>query len=285
MSPAQLQSRRDRISSSWALAAFVCILSFNAFAEESDDVHPFIAGKFYLQLGIFSPRKDIDISFDGSLGGENESIDFEEQLNLAATEDIFSWEFIWRFGEKWSLRTQHFKSDTQQRAVLEEDIEWGDAIIQAGSSVETGTSLELTRVFFGWSLDSAQQVDAGVGLGFHLLDTGAFINRDIITDFGELSAVSASGPLPNIGAWYYYSPSKSWVFGGRLDWFEASVGDYAGGITNVAIGANYQFAENIGFGVNYQLFHLGADIKKSTVWRGRLETAFQGTYFYLSGSW
>lgn len=267
------------------MASVCCFLSFDVVAETSDNIHPFIADKFYLQLGIFSPKKDIDIRFDGSIGGENDPIDFEEQLKLAATEDIFSWEFVWRFGEKWSLRTQHFQSKREQKVVLEEDIEWGDGIIRAGSSVSAGTGLELTRVFFGWSLESPENVDFGVGLGLHLLNTDAFINRDVITDFGEVSAVSASGPLPNIGAWYYYSPSKQWVLGGRLDWFEASVGDYAGRIFNFAIGANYQFSTNVGIGLNYQLFSLGADIKKSAVWRGRLETAFQGTYVYLSGSW
>ena len=262
-----------------------CFASFQSAAENTDDLHPFLTDTFNIQLGIFSPQKDIDIRVDGSLGAGNDPIDFEEQLKLAATEDIFSLEFVWRFGEKWSLRGQHFQSRRAQNVVLEEDVEWGDTIIRAGSSVTAGASLDLTRVFFGWSLDSIPQIDYGIGLGLHWLDSGAYIAPDILVDFGEVSAVSASGPLPNLGGWYYYSPTDKWLLGGRFDWFEASVGDYAGGITNVAIGANYQFSENVGFGMKYQFFRLAADIKKSPVWRGRLETAFEGSYFYLSGSW
>ena len=271
---------------SWrVLGCLSCLLSSYAIAEDSDGVHPFLTDKFNLQLGVFSPKKDIDIRFDGSVGGGNGSIDFEEQLKFAAKDDIFSWEFVWRFGDKWSLRTQHFQSRREQQAQLEEDIEWGDTIIRAGSSVSAGTNLELTRMFFAWSLDSSQEFDYGIGLGFHLLDTGAFITRDIITDFGEVSAVSASGPMPNIGTWYYYSPSEKWVWGGRLDWFDASAGDYSGGITNFSVGGNYQIGENVGIGLKYQEFRLAANIKKSAGWRGRLETRFQGTYVYLSGNW
>ena len=271
---------------SWrVLGCLFCFLSSHAMADESDGVHPLLTEKFNLQLGIFSPKKDLDIRFDGSVGGGNGSIDFEEQLKFAAKDDIFSWEFVWRFGDKWSLRTQHFQSRREQQAQLEEDIEWGDTIIRAGSSVSAGTNLELTRMFFAWSLDSSQEFDYGIGLGFHLLDTGAFIARDIITDIGEVSAVSASGPMPNIGTWYYYSPSEKWVWGGRLDWFDASVGDYSGGITNFSMGGNYQIGENVGIGLKYQEFRLAANIKKSAGWRGRLETRFQGTYVYLSGNW
>lgn len=143
----------------------------------------------------------------------------------------------------------------------------------------------MSRVFLGRSLDSDPRFDFGFGLGIHWLETGAYLERDFIISFGETSAVSASGPLPNIGGWLFYSPAAQWFVGGRLDWFEASVGDYAGGITNVALGVNYQFAKHLGAGMKYQAFKLNADVKKSSVWRGRLETTFEGMCFYLSGNW
>jgi hypothetical protein len=143
----------------------------------------------------------------------------------------------------------------------------------------------MSRLFFGRSFDNSPKYDYGLGLGIHWLETSAFLERDLIISFGESSAVSASGPLPNIGGWLYYSPSSKWLVGGRIDWLEASLGDYAGGIFNLAIGVNYQLMDHVGVGVKYQEFKLRVDIKKSDLWRGRLVTEYEGAYLYLSGNW
>ena len=261
-----------------------CLFGEFAQADEAVAVHPFLTDKFNIQLGIYSPQKDIFVRVDGSLGGENIGIDFDESLGVGKSDEIFAAEFVWRFGEKWSLRSQYFDAAEQKSAVLTEDIEWGDIVIQEGSSVTAGTNLTLSRLFFGRSLDSSPKYDYGLGLGIHWLDTGAFVKLDSIISFGETSAVRASGPLPNIGTWFYYSPSAKWFLGGRLDWFKASVGDYAGSIINVALGVNYQFTEHLGAGVSYQEFELNADIDSDS-WRGRLNTDFAGLFFYLSGNW
>lgn len=103
---------------------------------------------------------------------------------------------------KWSLRSQHFDAAEQKSAILTQDIEWGDIVIQEGASVTAGTSLTLSRVFFGRSLDSSPKYDYGLGLGVHWLDTGAFVERNFIISLGEKSAVRASGPLPSMsGNW------------------------------------------------------------------------------------
>lgn len=257
----------------------------SAFAEESADVHPFLADTWNIQLGVYLPRRDINIRVDGSIGGDNDSIDFGDELGLGSSEDFFSGEIIWRYGEKWSLRTQYFDASGSGSAVLDEDIEWGDYTIKKGSYVTAGTSMTTSRVFFGRSFDSDPRYDYGIGLGLHWLEPGAYVQGELIVNFGETYEVSASGPLPNIGGWFYYSPSEKWYLGGRLDWFEASVGDYSGSIINVALGANYQFAEHFGAGVKYQVFEFDADIRNYGIWRGRLKTKLEGMFFYLSGNW
>jgi hypothetical protein len=90
--------------------------------------------------------------------------------------------------------------------------------------------------------------------------------------------------MPNIGGWYYYSPSPKWFIGGRLDWLEVSVGKYSGGITNVAVGVNYQLFKNVGLGIKYQLFRLAVDVDNDK-WHGRAELDYDGAFVYLSGNW
>jgi len=63
-----------------------------------------------------------------------------------------------------------------------------------------------------------------------------------------------------------------------------SVGKYDGGITNFAVGVNYQMFQNIGIGVKYQLFRLGVDVDDDT-WHGRAVLNYDGAIVYLSANW
>ena len=247
-------------------------------------MHPYLTDKFFVQAGVYYPTQDIKLRVNGSAGNENGEIDFDEQLKFSDADDIFVLEAMWRFGEKWSLRMQNFQENRRGAAVLEEDIEWGDEVIPAGSSASAGTDMKITRVFFGRAFDTDPRVEYGIGLGIHWLETGAFIGVEVIDVATEFSTVSASGPLPNIGAWYYYSPSEKWYLGGRLDWMEISLGDYAGRLINFSAGTNYQLTKHFGLGMNYQVFSLAADVKNSD-WRGRVELLYDGLYFNLSGNW
>ena len=265
-----------------ALALLVCAAP--ACGQSDEDIHPFLTDKFIAHAGAYFPNQDLKIRIDGSLGIESIEWDFNERANLSRDDEVFAAEFTWRFGKKWSLRGQYFSESERKSAVLDEDIEWGDTTLEAGSSFVLGTDFELVRAFFGRSFDSKPHHDFGAGVGVHRLKISAFANREIIISFGEENAVSASGPLPNIGTWYYYSPSEKWYFGGRLDWLQVSLGDYAGGLLNVAAGANYQLWDHIGIGAQYQFFTLNADIKSDN-WRGHVEKRFAGLYVYLSGNW
>jgi len=274
---------KSRIS--WLGLVVVCALSGSpVLAADNPDVHPFLTSRYSIQLGGFFPTQNTNLRVDGSADVPVPQIDFEKSLKVRDRAKVFAFEFTWRFGKKWSARTQYFAADRRQKAVLEEDITWGDEVIQAGSSVTAGSDFQLSRLFFARSFDSAPHLDYGVGIGIHQLQFGAFIKRDILTSFGEVSAVSASGPLPNIGTWYYYSPSEKWYIGGRFDWFDASVGEYDGGLTNIAVGVNYQLLKNFGVGLKYQDFSFHANVNKSG-WRGKVKLSFAGAFVYLSGHW
>ena len=260
------------------------LLSLDSSAQEQSDVHPFISSKYSIQVGAFFPSKDFRIGVDGSVAGNGNDFDFDKSADLNTSDSVFALEFKWRFGRKWSARLHHFTTDQTEKTVLEQDIQWGDQTILAGSSATAGASFDLTRVFFARSFDSRDDMDFGIGLGVHWLELGAFIKPDVITSFGEKSAAKVSGPMPNIGAWYYYSPSPKWFIGGRLDWLDVSIDKYSGGIANVAVGVNYQLFKNFGLGIKYQLFRLAVDVDNDK-WHGRAEFDYDGAFVYLSGNW
>jgi hypothetical protein len=263
------------------LLFLISLLATVANAEE--EVHPFITDKFSVQMGLFMPSKNLKLSVDGAVAGVNQEFDWEAATGFEDDDEVFMLEGKWRFGEKWSFRAQYYETNKSSRAVLEEDVYWRNNIILAGSSVTAGTEFSLVRTFFGRSFDNRANVDTGIGLGLHWLEIGAFINPDVNT-IGDLSAAKVSGPLPNFGAWYYYSPSPKWFLGGRLDWLDAKIDKYDGGITNVSAGVNYQLFQHVGIGVKYQLFRLNVNIDEDK-WNGSVKLDYKGPFIYLSGSW
>lgn len=259
-----------------------CLVTIPASAQEQE-VHPFISDKFSVQLGAFLPSKDLKLSVDGTVSGRSQEFDWEASTGASDDDDVFMLEGKWRFGKKWSFRAQYYESYKSSKAVLEEDIYWRNRIIGSGSSVTAGTEFGLIRAFFGRSFDNRANVDTGVGLGLHWLEIGAFIKPDINT-LTSVSAGKVSGPMPNVGAWYFYSPSPKWYLGGRVDWLEASIDEYDGGITNFSAGVNYQVFEHVGLGVKYQLFRLNVNIEDDK-WNGSVTLDHEGPFIYLSGSW
>ena len=258
-------------------------------AEDQDDVHPYLTQEFFVDLGMYFPNRTVAFQINGSLDTPNDIIDFQRDFELDRSDETFALNFGWRFGEKWELATQYFRSSGGRKAVLEEDIEWGDVVFEQGSSVSVGQDFSLLRLFFARRFESSERHEFGVGVGIHRLELGAFVEGDVIVGGGgggilARESVRGSAPLPNFGVWYTNSISPKWAFKGRLDWLEASIGDYHGALINTSLGLNYQVFEHVGVGLNFNIFDLDLSVHKSG-WRGRANLTYEGLYANLSIYW
>jgi hypothetical protein len=257
-------------------------------AQDQTLVHPYLTEKFFIDLGIYFPERETRLGVDGVIAGINEDWEFDQATGSKDRDETFSMDFGWRFGKKWSLLTQYFKSSGARRAALTEDIEWKDIVFAQGTNAVVGQEFSVTRVFFGRDFDTSARHDIGAGVGFHQLTFRAFIQGEILIVGGpnefRAESVAHDQPLPNIGIWYRYSFSPRWVVGSRFDWFDASVGNYDGRLINASLGINYQLSDNFGVGLNYNLLELDVGVNKPS-WRGRLLQRLDGAYVYVSAYW
>ena len=258
------------------------------------ETHPLMSSKYLVNLGIYFPSRDFEAKAFGNVGppGRQDQpvqfVDFERSVGVNDRPEIFSFEMGWRFGSVWGVALQHFESKRTRRTVLSKSIEWDGMTYDAGVEVSAGTEVKITRVFFSRDFRNRDRHSLRLGAGIHYIKLGAEISgqatlEDMSTGFHR-GVVSASVPVPNIGAWYRYSPSARWLFSTRLDWFSADLGDFSGGIWNVATGANYRLTDKIGIGLSYQFFELGGTIRE-TNWKGDIRTRFDGPVIYLTGFW
>ena len=257
-------------------------------AQEQADVHPNLTSKFFLDLGIFFPDRETRVGVNGTIGGDNPIYEFDRVTGIEKDDETFALDFGWRFGKKWSLQTQYFKSTGTIGGVLTEDLLWRNVVFPAGSNVVVGQDISVIRVFFGYQFDTSPRHEFGLGLGLHQIKFGAFIQGEILVA-GNPNAVRTESvgheqPLPNIGIWYKYSLSPDWVFRSRFDWLDASIDEYDGSLINASLGINYALSERFGIGLNYNIVELDAAINKP-IWQGSFLTRLDGAFIYVSAYW
>ena len=126
----------------------------SVYADDQNDVHPYLSAKFFIDTGVYFPDRKVAISVGGSISGVSPFVDFQQEFGVGKSDDTFALNGGWRFGEKWQLGLQYFEFSDAKTAVLAEDIEWRDVVFQQGSSVAAGHDFELVRVFFARRFES-----------------------------------------------------------------------------------------------------------------------------------
>jgi hypothetical protein len=130
--------------------------------------------------------------------------------------------------------------------------------------------------------------DLRLGLGVHRLTIGAFIagiatKNDMSREFKAESA-TAKAPLPNLGAWYRYSPSDRWAFTLRADYFSASFGEISGELIDLLAGVDFRVFEHVGVSLNFQRLSINGRIDADN-WAGEIDVVYQGPQLVISGFW
>jgi hypothetical protein len=262
----------------------------DAFARDDEDLHPWLRGKYTLEVGIFYPDRTANLKAAGSVDvsvSPEEYLDFGSQVTVGQSDSTFAAEFGWRFGERWSMRAQYFDSMGSNTATLDEDIEWEDLTFLAGTRATVGTEFELTRFVWDYTLDKSPNFDFGISAGFHWLHIRGFVHGTVETPDGPNSAsesASVDAPLPNIGFVYMHSLTPRWAYRMRFDWFSADIYPYDGIFVNGSLGFNYTMTERVGLGFSYNYVELDVGVDGDN-WRGEVETTYDGLYVYLGVTW
>ncbi|MEE4293324.1 MAG: hypothetical protein V2I79_05065 [Xanthomonadales bacterium] len=277
-------------SSRFFLVFILTLFSTTLPAQERavEPRHPLLADDFSASLGAFIHDKNVELGLDGSVQVNLDEINFGDKWKLDASQTTGAGIMRWRFGEKWSVSGQYFKSSDSARAILDEDIEWGDYTFRAGTNAGAGIGLTVSRIFFGRTFHEAHNHEFGAGIGLHWLEIEGFIDGEaFINDEStgyRRERVSAGAPLPNIGAWYMHAFSPKWLLSARLDWLDASIDEYSGRLINTSLGINYQPFDHFGFGLAYQVFDLDVEVDE-TDWNGSAGLRYSGPFLSVTATW
>lgn len=270
------------------LSSLTLLMASSGLAAQDYAYHPELSDSFSVTLGAMWSKNSF--SAEADLGDDlGDSIDFEG-IGVDQNSTFFNGQLKWKFGNesKWSIAGQYFSNKATGRAELDEDIEWDGNTFQKGTFVESGVELSVARLFFGRSFIKNDRNDFGAGVGLHDLKMSLYIEGE--AKFNDESTgvvrdeVDASQFLPNVGAWYNFSPARKWLIHGRVDWISASIGDIDGHMWNANAGVNYQAFRHVGFDLSWQYFNLNVNVDKND-WKGGVDMTYSGPVLAATFSW
>ncbi len=258
-------------------------------SASADDLHPAMQSKFQLAVGGFFSARDFRASAGGTAGDILvPDIDFETAVGLKDAPELLIAGFGWRFTEKWHVDLQYFSSSRGSRTILQDTVEWQGLTYDAGADISASSKFDITRLVFSRDFWENGPHSLRLAGGLHYLDidlavSGVATLDDQSREFRR-SVASASLPIPNVGAWYRYSPSRRWLFAARMDWFSANLGDYSGLILNTAASAKFAFNDYFSVGLAYEYFKVDGELRASN-WKGNLKSSFDGPILGITAHW
>ncbi len=280
---------RGRTRFSLGLCAFFLSVLSNAALAQNPEDNPSLSDNFHAWVGWFKSDNTFKFQADNINIEPHDKVDFGN-IGVDESNTLLDVQFRWNFGSErqWSLWGQYFKNKASGDSTLKEDVEWQDVVFREGTFVGAGVSFEVIRVLAGRSFIKNNKTDFGAGIGLHNLSIDAYIEGEILINDGDTGfhrgETDTSAPLPNLGAWYTYSPASKWLLHTRVDWISANIGDYDGTLWNVSAGVGYQLSRHFGLDLSYEYFNLDLGVESSD-WRGGAEMTYSGPVISLTSNW
>jgi hypothetical protein len=139
--------------------------------------------------------------------------------------------------------------------------------IPAGASVTSEFDAQWYIFEATYSFYRSKTVDAGIGLGIHVVDLDTNLRARIEGADRAVEIISADldtiAPLPNGLAYVFWKFAPRFSLTARLGYFTLDYDKYSGEMTNAHVLVNYFLSERWALGASYQFVELDLDVEKT----------------------
>jgi hypothetical protein len=240
--------------------------------------NPALTDTWFFGLGATFMNSSTQAELKSSTGA-GALIDFEDAFGLAKNDWAPEGLARWRFSDRWRVELEYFSLNRSNSRTTNQDINWGDTTIPAGSSVTAKFDVSVMRVSCGYSFFKTQDKELGVALGFHVTKFDA----EVSTSGGSAGEGKVLAPLPVVSMFGQFALTDEWSVGGRLDALRIEYEPFYGSILSVGVDALYQPWRHVGLGIGWRTLQIEGGLHNSD-WNGQINTDYTGPILYLTGS-
>jgi len=201
-----------------------------------------------------------EIRLDSEVLGRGTTLNFENDLGLAADKTIPTLAFQWQIAKRHRIgvRWQNIDRSSSSQALTE--IQWGDEIIPIDASINLNFDIIQTFVDYAFYPWVKERWAGGFGLGFRWMDLNASLEwrGENVDEAGSTEAKTAA-PLPYLYFEYRRMFSDNWRFIAGLGWLQVKIGDIDGGQWVGHAGIEYLIGDRWSVGAGTNLSTINVD--------------------------
>lgn len=259
---------------SWSLG-----VAYNAdvFRNREFDENAFRMPRFEIRAGIFKDNINTTITPQLPDGSEGPEIDIEEQLGISNDQSVLQLDALLRLGQYHRLEFGYFELVRDSTFTLENDVQFGDEIFDAGTSVNAKSNFQITRLAYAFSLINDAQKEIGVMAGVHVSKIDTEIGAP---DTGQQVESSASTPLPVIGIHGNLALGTKTYLGARVHIFRMHFDHYEGSMNYLNLSLQHMFNQNVSVGLGYNFYSLNLDSDNVEI-NGNLQIRHHGPVVFV----
>jgi hypothetical protein len=253
-----------------------------ALAEGSSPIE----SRGYFSVGAFLNKTDLKIRLDGSAGEIGDEVDWGKTFGGDSGQTRFRLDGLWRFSDKHHLRLMFTDYTYSKTRTLDEDIQWGDDLILASSSVKSKLGFQIAEAAYEYAVKHDENMELALSAGVHYTAFVAKLNVNADTTGGSGGAelggkASVGAPLPVFGGHGLWHLGNNLYADAQLQWFALSIDGYDGSILNYRGSIYWQPKKWGGIGLGYDSFNVDLKVKKDK-FTGKMNWTYQGPQLFFN---
>ncbi|WP_293634717.1 DUF481 domain-containing protein [Shewanella sp. CG12_big_fil_rev_8_21_14_0_65_47_15] len=241
------------------------------------------AGDFTIELGGFYSQSDSNMQVTNPSTGNNFTLDYESDLQLAENEFLPFVELNYHFNERHNIyidwKQLHRSAETLALAKPFQ-IEINDTIydIKAGGKLNSTLNIDILRLGYGYDIFQGSNYDVGVSLGLHTMFIkmgfegviGVCAASELLNNVCGSQAIprmvdeNITAPLPDIGLYANYEFTPGWELVSHAQYFSVKLDDVEGELVDVKLGIDAQITSNWSMSVAYNYYKVDVDIAQKS---------------------
>jgi outer membrane protein len=218
--------------------------------------------RFEIRVSALRSSSETVIIRNSSNGEPGEEIDLEDVLGISDQETVAQFESLYRLAYYHRLELGYFNLLRGSSTTLEQDTTVGDTTFVAGTDVEIGTSSDVARFAYSYSLMRDKQKELGVTAGLSYMRYDTTIAADS-TELAERLRMQAL--VPTIGAFASIAVGDKWRLSADINAFAMEFDRYDGYMVYLNARFDREFGDNIKAGIGYSFYGTRLEAKDSAM--------------------
>jgi opacity protein-like surface antigen len=248
---------------------------------------------FWLSLGAFLPNFDTTATLDSEVAGiPGATINTEDDLGLDEDNTNFRFDFVWHIAPRHALTARYFEFTRSASKLIDADIQYGDVMFAANTTVETESKLAYYGVAYRYSFTLRDGVDVYLIAGFDTLDVEATLGGSgtLTGGGGTIGAFSGersggmTAPVPVLGIGLSIELTHRLFLHEEFELFGIKVQGINGSLSYNRVSLDWHPFKHIGFGLGYDRLRLQAAEDDDHDTDFDFDYELNGARFYVTGT-